>query len=104
MKPSVIPFAVVGMRHRSFWIGLLLSLPPACWFSTCGDKYAIAIGNADAEWWYSLEDTPPYFAAIVAWLGRRDGGFASPASCWPGGRAASGLDLPGGRPVPVPRR
>lgn len=78
MKPSVIPFAVVGMRHRSFWIGLLLVAAASLVALDLWRQYAIAIGNADAEWWYSLEDTPPYFLPIVAWLGRRDGGFASP--------------------------
>ncbi len=77
MKPSVLPFAVVGVRHRSFWIGAAVVAVASLFALELWREYFVAIGNSDAEWYYSLEDTPPYFLPIVAWLGRRDGGFAT---------------------------
>ena len=77
MKPSVLPFAAAGIRHRSFWVGLALAALASLLVLDLWQQYFVAIGNSDAEWYYSLEDTPPYFLPIVAWLGRRDGGFAS---------------------------
>lgn len=77
MKPSVLPFAVAGARHRSFWVGLVVVALASLLVLDLWAQYVVAIGNADAEWYYSLEDTPPYFLPIVAWLGRHRGGFAT---------------------------
>lgn len=77
LKPSVIPFALIGIRRRSWWIAagvlVLLSLPMlGLW-----RDFLVAIGNSDAEWYYSLDDIPPLFIPVMAWLGRRAGGFAT---------------------------
>ena len=58
----------------------------------------VAIRNSDAEWYYSLDDMPPLFIPVVAWLGRRDGGYADAAPAWVRGSAGSGFrSLRGGR-------
>jgi hypothetical protein len=77
MKPSVLPFALIGARRRSWWIAAitlgLVSLP----FLSLWRDFYLAIHNSDAAWYYSLDDMPPLFIPVVAWLGRRDGGFGS---------------------------
>ena len=50
-------------------------------------EFVVAIRNSDAEWYYSLDDMPPLFIPVVAWLGRRDGGYASLAALGAGIRA-----------------
>lgn len=69
-KPSLGPLALIGIRHRSWWIALgflvLLSLP----FGTMWFDYAAAIRNSDASIWYSVPDLPFLLIPVVAWLGR----------------------------------
>jgi hypothetical protein len=77
LKPSLAPFALVGARRRSWWIaavalGIASVLTLGLWLD-----YLTAVRNSDAAWYYSLEDAIPLSLPIIAWLGRRDGGFAT---------------------------
>jgi hypothetical protein len=80
VKPSVLPFALIGLKRRSWWIAagvvVLVSLP----MLPLWRDFFIAIRNSDAAWYYSLDDMPPLFIPVVAWLGRRDGGYATLAA------------------------
>jgi hypothetical protein len=91
MKPSVLPFVFIGARRRSWWIAagglVLISLPM---LGLWGD-FVAAIRNSDAQWYYSLDDMPPLFIPVAAWLGRRDGGFATLADL---GAAVRSLRFP----------
>jgi hypothetical protein len=97
LKPSVAPFALVGVRHRSFWIGLAIFAICSLLTLDLWREYATAIRNSDAAWYYSLEDCPPLLIPIVAYLGRLHGGFRTfgevlawrptmPVIPWVGGR------------------
>jgi hypothetical protein len=101
LKPSVAPFALVGVRHRSFWIGLAIFAVCCMLTLDLWREYLTAVRNSDAAWYWSLDDMPPLFIPIVAYLGRRQGGFtrfgevlawrpSMPAVPWVGsrGRAA----------------
>lgn len=77
LKPSVAPLALVGAGHRSWWIALAVLAVASLFALDLWRDYLTALGNSDLRWWYSLEDMPPMFIPIVAWLGRRDGGFAT---------------------------
>lgn len=73
IKPSLAPFALVGVTHRSWWIGLaclalvsLLMLP--LWFD-----YVTAIRNVAIGADYSLGSVPLLLVPIVAWFGSRGG-------------------------------
>ena len=71
LKPSLLPFALIGIRRRSWWIasaGLaVLSLPLAGqWMA-----YASVVQNAEASLSYSLGSLPLMLVPVVAWLGRR---------------------------------
>ncbi len=77
LKPSVAPLALVGIRHRSFWIGLAVLAVASLFVLDLWREYLTAIRDSDAQWYWSLDDSPPLFLPVVAWLGRRDGGFAT---------------------------
>jgi hypothetical protein len=71
IKPSVLPFMLIGFRSRSFWIAIaviaLVSIPMwALW-----RDWVIAIRNMDQRLDYSLGSVTLYLVPIVAWLGRR---------------------------------
>ena len=87
MKPSVIPFALIGARRRSWWIAAAGLAILSLFMIQLWQEFVVAIRNSDAEWYYSLDDMPPLFIPVVAWLGRRDGGDASLADLAAGIRA-----------------
>jgi hypothetical protein len=75
LKPSLAPFALVGATRRSWWIAAaLLGVATVLTLGLWRD-YLVAVRNSDAEWYYSLEDAIPMSLPLIAWLGRRDGGF-----------------------------
>jgi hypothetical protein len=72
IKPSVAFFALIGIRHRPWWVSAgflaLVSIPLlGLWLD-----YPTVISNSDLHWWYSIEDMPPMFIGVIAWMGRRD--------------------------------
>jgi hypothetical protein len=76
LKPSLLPFALVGIRHRSWWIAAVamgvLALP--LW-SAWGD-YVAVLRNAEMGATYLspafvLASLPAMLLPVVAWAGRR---------------------------------
>jgi hypothetical protein len=72
LKPSILPFALIGIRTRGWWLtaGLLvvLTLPvlplvPA-WVQATMDS------RGNGGWLYSLKDLPLMMVPVVAYLGR----------------------------------
>ncbi|MFI5258681.1 MAG: hypothetical protein ACHQ01_03605 [Candidatus Limnocylindrales bacterium] len=75
LKPSLAPFALVGIRRRSWWLaavffGMLSVVMLPLW-----QDFLTAIRNSDVGPTYSLSDLPPMLLPVVAWLGRRPGGI-----------------------------
>ena len=70
LKPSLLPFALVGVRRRSWWIAALAmcALAVPLW-SAWGD-YVTVLRNADADATYSLGSVPAMLLPVVAWVGR----------------------------------
>lgn len=72
LKPSFLPFALVGIRSRGWWVGLgilvLLSLP---WLyeTLIYPKVMLDSRNPDGAL-YSLVDLPMILIPVIAWLGR----------------------------------
>jgi hypothetical protein len=69
IKPSLLFFAVIGIRARSWWIAagvlLLLSLPLLpLWLD-----YPTVMLNSSAKFWYSFGNLPFFVLPIVAWIG-----------------------------------
>jgi hypothetical protein len=72
LKPSILPFALIGIRTRGWWLtaGLLavltlplLSLVPD-WI------HAVRDSRGNGGWLYSLKDLPLMMVPVFAWLGR----------------------------------
>ncbi len=83
IKPSLAPFALVGVRHRSWWIGLAVLVAYSVLFAGMWGDYLTVLRNSrnDGGLLYSLSDVPFLLIPIIAYLGRtRD---------WSGVRAAS---------------
>ena len=75
LKPSLFPFALFGIRRRSWWVGLaafvLLSLP----FGTLWLDWLTTLVNARGGGiLYSVLEAPMLALPLAAWLGRRRGG------------------------------
>jgi hypothetical protein len=72
LKPSLGPFALLGVRHRSWWVAVgvvvLLSIP----FGELWLDYLSVLRNSGVPITYSVLDLPLAVAPIIAWLGRRD--------------------------------
>jgi hypothetical protein len=77
LKPTFAPFALIGIRRRSWWVGLAalvaVSLPMLpLWFD-----YLSAMQNNVGEWppgfVYSIPDYLLVLVPVVAWVARRDG-------------------------------
>ena len=75
LKPSLAPFALFGVRHRSWWAGLaafvLLGVPfGGLW----GDWVASVLNSRGGGLLYSALEIPMLALPLVAWLGRTRGG------------------------------
>ena len=72
IKPSLAPFALFGIQHRSWWIGaavlVALSLPFLGLWSDWLRTLANSRGGGPL---YSSLEAPMLLLPIVAWLGRR---------------------------------
>ena len=73
LKPSVFPFALLGIRHHAWWLAaaaigaIALQLPGllAEWFSV-----VLNARGPNSGLLYSLGDVPLMLIPVVAWLGR----------------------------------
>jgi hypothetical protein len=75
VKPSLAPFALFGVRRRSWWLGaaalVLFSLPfGGAW----GDWLATLANSRGGGILYSSLEIPFLLLPLVAWLGRTRGG------------------------------
>jgi hypothetical protein len=71
LKPSLLPFALVGIRHRSWWVMAFLlgigSLP----FLTPTFAYpAVVMGVEGGGLLYSLPGVPVMLLPVIAWFSR----------------------------------
>ena len=75
LKPSLAPFALFGIRRRSWWLGagllVALSLPfGGLW----GDWVASVLNSRGGGLLYSALEIPMLLLPLVAWVGRTRGG------------------------------
>ncbi len=75
LKPSLAPFALFGIRHRSWWLGLgvlvFLCLPfGALWADWVGS----VVNSRGGGLLYSALEIPLLLLPLVAWVGRTRGG------------------------------
>lgn len=71
LKPSLAPFALVGIRHRSWWLGLGVWCLVAVLMLPAWLDYLTVARNVDSGLLYSIGSIPFMLVPVVAWLGRR---------------------------------
>jgi hypothetical protein len=74
LKPSLFPFALVGIRTRGWWIALGLMVALSVILAPLWAQYATVLTNAHgsrAGLLYSLSDIPVMLVPVVAWLSGR---------------------------------
>jgi hypothetical protein len=68
LKPSMAPFAVIGIRSRSWWMAAavlaIISLP----FLSAWLDYPFVMLNSSAKFWYSFGNLPFFVLPLVAWI------------------------------------
>jgi hypothetical protein len=76
VKPTLAPFALIGIRHRGWWVVAAGLAILAVAFAPLTVKWIRSVANLtgpNSGLLYSLENLPPMLVPVVAWLGRRDG-------------------------------
>jgi hypothetical protein len=92
-KPSLVFFAVIGIRSRSWWIAAVILAIASLPFLSLWLDYPTVMGNSTAKFWYSFGNLPFFVLPIVAFLGSSRRGTV------PFGRWAAGLLRGGGATV-----
>lgn len=72
IKPSLGPFALLGIRHRSWWVAVGIVVVASVPFGTLWLDYLTVIRNSGVSPTYSALDLPLALAVVVAWVGRSD--------------------------------
>jgi hypothetical protein len=70
IKPSLAPFALIGVRHRGWWVALGVFLLACLPFGALWADYRTVLANSGAPLTYSLLDLPITLAPVVAYVGR----------------------------------
>lgn len=74
LKPSLAPFALIGIRSRGWWIGMvLLGLASLPFLAQTLDYPRILLDSRGSSLLYSGTSVPILALPIVAWLGRTVG-------------------------------
>jgi hypothetical protein len=73
IKPSLFPFALIGIQRRSWWIALILYVLLAAAFAPMTWDWLVAVANAQnpGGLLYSIQEVPMMAIPVLAWLGRR---------------------------------
>jgi hypothetical protein len=71
IKPSLFPFVLSGVRHRSWWLGLPVLVLLAIPFGSLWVDWLHVVVNAPGGVAYSLPNVPWLLVPVVAWVARR---------------------------------
>lgn len=78
LKPSLFPFALIGIRRRAWWLGLGILVAVSLPFGAMWIDYVKVLLNArhDLGLLYNVAQVPTMLLPVFAWLGRsrRDDG------------------------------
>jgi hypothetical protein len=69
LKPTLLPFALVGIRHRSWWVAVLL-LGALTLLGPWRDYVSVARNAIEGNVLYSANVYPLLAIPVIAWLGR----------------------------------
>ena len=70
IKPSLAPFALIGIRRRRWWAGMAVLVLASIPFGSLWIDYATALQNSSLGAAHALVTLPLMLAPIWAWLGR----------------------------------
>ena len=72
LKPSILPFALIGIRTRGWWItaGILLVLTLPLIPLIPDWLRAVVDARGPDGWLYSVKDLPLLMVPVIAYLGR----------------------------------
>jgi hypothetical protein len=98
LKPSVFPFALLGIRSRGWWLGLVVLVVASVPFGAMWSMWLTTVINArGGGLLYSIQEVPLLALPLIAWAARRrtaESGAGSPSAAvrrfrgWAGGNAA----------------
>ncbi len=73
LKPSFAPLALIGIRHRSWWLALVIGAVASLPLAPLLGDYVRVLGNARPQLGplFSLRDAPLALLPVVAWAARR---------------------------------
>lgn len=74
LKPSLLPFAFIGVRRRSWWIALVLLVAVSLILWPLWEQYLTVLADASSPRMgllYSLSDIPAMLVPLVAWMSGR---------------------------------
>lgn len=70
LKPSFLPFALVGVTSRRWWVALAVLAAASVPFGGLWIDYATAMRNSSLTWGHALIGVPLMLVPVIAWLGR----------------------------------
>jgi hypothetical protein len=73
LKPSLLPFAIVGVGRRSWWVAAVAMACFALPLWSAWVEYATVVRNARVDMMYSLGSVPAMLLPLVGWAARRQG-------------------------------
>jgi hypothetical protein len=71
IKPSLAFLALVGARHRSFWLGIPVLVVACLPFGSLWLEWIAVVQNSPGDIAYSALSLPWLLAPVVAWVARR---------------------------------
>ena len=86
LKPSLLPFAVIGIRTRGWWLAVAAMTSVSVLLLPLLGQYVTVLLNARgprAGLLYSITDLPLMLIPVVAWLSGRRRGASSPNPAQP---------------------
>jgi hypothetical protein len=98
LKPSLVPFALWGVRHRRWWVGLAVFVTLSVPFGALWIAWAIALLNSrGGGLLYSANEVPLLLIPVIAWFARSDS-IRSPAERDRPSQRTSGTQSKGSAP------
>lgn len=71
LKPSLFPFALIGVRHRLWWVTVAcLALGSVIWFDATRVWLEVLANSQGGGLLYSAVDIPMLLIPVIAWAGR----------------------------------
>jgi hypothetical protein len=76
-KPTLAPFALIGVNRRRWWLALVIAIVLAALFAPLWPDYLTVLANTRGRGiLYSLDEVPFALVPVIAWI-------ASPRFRWP---------------------